>query len=125
MSGDASSWTGQLIPDRNAPPYENYDVNNLAAYFQIAPSTWSSYDYYLQASETLPNARIQFNLPAGSHMILGALTVTPVTAQAPLAALPTGWTSSPISRQYFGMTWGACCQPLAGRAIRHDTFLGF
>jgi len=70
MSGDASSWTGQLTACRNGPTYECIDAYNAAGLpFQIAPSNWSSYDFLLEASETLENGKIQLGLPAGSHMI--------------------------------------------------------
>ena len=112
MSGDASTWIGQLSPNRNGPTYEDLDAYNLNASFQLQPSTWTSCDFYFQANETLTNGRISLKLPAGSHMILGALILTPVTVQAFNPTLPqVAASTSSIRRDYFGMTWQSSSDP--------------
>lgn len=71
----------QIVVRRNSSPWDNLDALDRSQAVQPEDGAWTASDFYMQAKETVSDARVDLEVPAGANLIVGDLTVTPVTVR--------------------------------------------
>ncbi|HEY3444985.1 MAG TPA: right-handed parallel beta-helix repeat-containing protein [Myxococcales bacterium] len=71
----------RLILRRNSSPWDDLDVLQQALVVQPSTGAWTASEFYVQAKESVADARIDLEVPAGADLVVGDLVVTPVAVR--------------------------------------------